>query len=194
MLNQNDSPALTPAQRQAFRDEFRRAEVESNRRLAERIASGTDVMRDRFDGVLEYARQLGAANLDVSGPRVVQIVDEVVRLRAQISSVREACKELRADGWNVPAGVIEHRLDADQHTLCGNVMRWAGFVNECVEPAGHPVSEETPHRSRSDVRWWRAPEATAPKMCREHQVPGADGAPIATPRFGCRACAMWALG
>jgi hypothetical protein len=59
-------------------------EQERNRRLADRIADGKAPLDANM---IRVAREMGAANLDVPGPRVVQIIDELEQLRAQRAAV-----------------------------------------------------------------------------------------------------------
>lgn len=64
-----------------------RAKQERNRELAARIADGRDTLP--IDKVIEFARTLGESNLHVNGPRVLQILDELDRLRGIEQRARE---------------------------------------------------------------------------------------------------------
>lgn len=76
---------ITPAARRAARDESAWAEQERNRRLAENIVAGTDVLRGRTDEVIAGVRGMAIAHLDVPGPRALQLIEEVERLRAELA-------------------------------------------------------------------------------------------------------------
>jgi hypothetical protein len=110
---------ITPAARRAARDESAWAEQERNRRLAENIAAGTDVLRGRTDEVINGVRGMAVAHLDVPGPRALQLIEEIDRLRAELARLRgieeRACKV--RDGivtngapWQQNAQIARHIL------------------------------------------------------------------------------------
>jgi DNA repair exonuclease SbcCD ATPase subunit len=94
---------VLPAQVDALKAELKRelqaedeaAETARNRRLAERIEADTDVMP--FDEALQLACRVGEANLDVSGPRVVQLVKKIDQLKAELNALRAGADELQAE-------------------------------------------------------------------------------------------------
>jgi hypothetical protein len=55
------------------------------RRLAERIADGHGPLNDE---IIETIRKNGQALLDIPGPRVVQLIEEIDRLRAQLTAAK----------------------------------------------------------------------------------------------------------
>lgn len=58
-------------------------ERERNKRLAERIENGTDSMRGELDTVIDLIEQMAKAHLNVPGPRALQLIEEIRRLRAE---------------------------------------------------------------------------------------------------------------
>jgi hypothetical protein len=80
-------------------------EQRRNRRLAQNLAAGTAV--PGLDEVMEGARRMAGAYLDVPGPRAVQLCDEIDRLRVGMAAARDALRV----GQRVEYGLIQ-RLSA----------------------------------------------------------------------------------
>jgi FtsZ-binding cell division protein ZapB len=124
---------VLPAQVDALKAELKRelqaedeaAETAHNRRLAERIEAGTDVMP--FDEVLQLACRVGEANLDVSGPRVVQLlVKKIDQLKAELNALRAGADELQAEN---------ERLREERDAFKGASETWAKRYRDLNEVA-----------------------------------------------------------
>ena len=85
------------------------AEAERNRRLNARIAAGTAVMG--IDEVMDLVRQMAAANMDVPGPRAVQIADELVKAQARVDLLRQANARL----YEALGELVEAPLRSPEH-------------------------------------------------------------------------------
>lgn len=70
----------------AARDQVYRDEQDRNRRLADRIATSGAPLDDEMIATM---RQMAGANLNVPGPRVVQLLAEFDRLRAELAETRD---------------------------------------------------------------------------------------------------------
>lgn len=68
-------------------------EQRRNRRLAERIASGSAPLDDKMIATM---RQIAGANLNPAGPRVVQLLAEYDRLRSEVAANDEVIATLKS--------------------------------------------------------------------------------------------------
>ena len=76
-------------------------DIARNRHLAERIAAGASPLNDEL---IETMRQNGEAFLNVPGPRVVQLVEEIERLKRQAAPDNLVCMSVTlASGERVTA-------------------------------------------------------------------------------------------
>lgn len=56
-------------------------ERERNKSLAARIADGSDSLHGDLDQVIELVELMAKAHLNIPGPRVLQLIEEIRRLR-----------------------------------------------------------------------------------------------------------------
>lgn len=116
-------PCIAPGGDTAPDDEQRR-----NRRLAARIASGSAPLDDEMIATM---RQTAGANLNPPGPRVVQLLAELDRVRSDAAALRAAGDELADASW--PLSLETAKFASDEPVDHQALVRQSEQVDVAVQ-------------------------------------------------------------